>query len=247
MRTKIIFTIGILLLSAAFLSACGSLAAQPVAAQGEMPPLRTINVTGRGKTTLDPEIVYVSIGVHTEGENAARAVSSNSLQAEKVAAALQAFNIDEKDVQTTNFSIYPQQQYDNDGQFLGIKYVVDNTVFVTLRNIDQLGDLLDAVVQAGANSINSVQFDVEDREAALSEARTAAVEDAAKQAQELADAAGVTLGDVQTISSYGGGVPMPLYDYKGIGGGAAMAEASVPVAPGQLVLTTEVNIVYLIK
>jgi len=248
MRTKTLFIPIILLLAAALLSACNSLAAQPVVAQGETPQQRTLTVNGKGKATLTPEIVYVSIGVHTENENASEAVSANNQQSQKVANALKAFDIDEKDVQTSNFSIYPQQIYDNEGKFQGIKYVVDNTVFVTLRDISQLGDLLDAVVKAGANSINSVQFDVEDREAALSIARTEAVENAEKQAQELAKAAGVTLGEVQTISSYSGGAPIPLYDYKGgYGGGAAVAEAGVPVSPGQMVLTVEVNMIYEIK
>jgi len=248
MRTKTLFIPIILLLAAALLSACNSLAAQPVVAQGETPQQRTLTVNGKGKATLTPEIVYVSIGVHTENENASEAVSANNQQSQKVANALKAFDIDEKDVQTSNFSIYPQQIYDNEGKFQGIKYVVDNTVFVTLRDISQLGDLLDAVVKAGANSINSVQFDVEDREAALSIARTEAVENAEKQAQELAKASGVTLGEVQTISSYSGGAPIPLYDYKGgYGGGAAVAEAGVPVSPGQMVLTVEVNMIYEIK
>jgi len=248
MRTKTLFITTLLLLSAVLLSACGNLAAQPVVAQGETPIQRTLNVTGKGKATLIPEIAYVSIGVHTEDENASQAVSANNQQSQKVADALKAFEIDPADVQTSNFSIYPQQQYDNEGKFQGIKYVVDNTVFVTLRDIDQLGDLLDAAVRAGANSINSVQFDVEDREAALSEARAAAVDDAKKQAQELAKAAGVTLGQVQNINSYGGGTPIPLYDYKGgFGGGAAVAESSVPVSPGQMVLTVEVNMVYEIE
>ena len=248
MRTKTLFIPIILLLAAALLSACNSLAAQPVVAQGETPQQRTLTVNGKVKATLTPEIVYVSIGVHTENENASEAVSANNQQSQKVANALKAFDIDEKDVQTSNFSIYPQQIYDNEGKFQGIKYVVDNTVFVTLRDISQLGDLLDAVVKAGANSINSVQFDVEDREAALSIARTEAVENAEKQAQELAKAAGVTLGEVQTISSYSGGAPIPLYDYKGgYGGGAAVAEAGVPVSPGQMVLTVEVNMIYEIK
>ena len=248
MRTKTLFIPLVLLLSAALLSACSGLAAQPVVAQGETAMQRTLTVIGKGKATIIPEIVYVTIGVHTENENASEAVTANNQQSEKVANALKAFDIEETDVQTSNFSIYPQQQYDNEGKFQGIKYVVDNTVFVTLRDISQLGDLLDAVVKAGANSINSVQFDVEDREAALSEARAAAVKNAEKQAQELAKAAGVTLGQVQTIGSYSGGTPIPLYDYKGgYGGGAAMAEAGVPVSPGQMVLTVEVNMVYEIK
>jgi uncharacterized protein YggE len=82
---------------------------------------------------------------------------------------------------------------------------VDNTVFVTLRDLESLGDVLDAVIEAGANSINGIQFDVADRTEALSEARKAAVADARAQAEELAAAAGLELGAIQNISTYGGG------------------------------------------
>jgi uncharacterized protein len=248
MRNKSLIVVSVLLISAALVSACGpSLAAQPVLAQGTepTPTPRTINVTGEGKVYLTPDIVNITIGVHTEGKDAAAAVASNNAQSQKVADALKTFKIDPKDIQTTNISIYPQQQTDNQGKPLGINYVVDNTVYVTLRDITKLGDLLDAVVKAGANTINSIQFDVADRSAALSQARTAAVKDAQTQAQELASAAGVTLGDVRTISTYGNATPVPMYDVKaaaGVGGGA-----SVPVSAGQLVIVVDANLVYDIK
>lgn len=249
MRNKTNLLIAILLLVSAFISACSpTLSAQPVLAQEEKPIQRTINVTGRGKVTLTPDIAHISIGVHTENENAAEAVASNNQQSEKVTNALEAFQIDPKDVRTTNFSIYPQQQFDNEGNLTGTMYVVDNTVFVTIRDIDTLGEVLDEVVKAGANSVSGVQFDVNDKETPLSEARTSAVEDAQRQAEELAEAAGVTLGQVLTINSYGGAVPFPVYDYKfGVGGGAALEAASVPVSPGQMELTQEVNVVYEIR
>jgi uncharacterized protein YggE len=248
MRNKTILFVVVLLISAALLSACGpSLAAQPVLAQSTepTPAPRSINVTGEGKVYITPDIANVMIGVHTEGKDAAAAVAANNAQSQKVADALKTFKIDPKDIQTTNISIYPQQQTDNTGKPLGINYVVDNTVYVTLRDISKLGDMLDAVVKAGANTINSVQFDVADRSAALTQARTAAVKDAQSQAQELANAAGATLGDVRTLSTYGVTPPVPMYDVKaaaGVGGGS-----SVPVSAGQLVIVVDVNAVYDIK
>jgi uncharacterized protein len=249
MRNRTLFLILVLLLSSALLSACGtSFAAQPVLAQGTTEPSkRTINVTGTGKVTLTPDIVYVSIGVHTEGKDAAEAVAANTSQAQKVVAALKAFKIDPKDIQTTNFSIYPQQQYDSAGKPQGITYVVDNTVYVTLRDINKLGELLDAVVKAGSNSINSIQFDVADREAAMSDVRKLAVENGQKQAEELASAAGVTLGQVLSINSSSPSAPVPMYDYKVGVGGAAPAAAAVPVSAGQLIITLDVYMSYEIQ
>ncbi|HEX2698136.1 MAG TPA: SIMPL domain-containing protein, partial [Anaerolineales bacterium] len=126
-------------------------------------------------------------------------------------------------------------------------YMVDNTVYVTVHKLDQLGDLLDASVKAGANSINSIQFDLADKTAALKQARDAAVKDAKTQAQELATAAGVSLGDLQTINFYNN-IPGPYTDVYGKGGGGGAAAAvAVPVNPGQLTITVTVNLTYEIK
>lgn len=234
-----------LMLVAILLTACGSAAMAQSSQDEDTPPLRTVTVTGSGKTTLTPDLAYISIGVHTENKDATEAVASNNSQSQKVADALKSFKIDAKDIQTTNFSIYPRQEYDPTGKPLGITFVVDNTVYVTLRDIDQVGEVLDAAVQAGANSINGIQFDVADRTEALSLARQAAVADARVQAEELADAAGVTLGPVQTITSYSS-YPVPIEAKSG----AIMMDAaavSVPISPGQMILTVDVNIVYQIQ
>lgn len=241
MRNKYYFISSLMLLAAIVLTACGTTAL----AQGEEPKVRTLTVNGTGKTYLTPDIAYISIGVHSENANASEAVASNNTQSQEVAEALKGFKIDPKDIQTTNFSIYPQQQYDQNGKVTGTLYVVDNTVFVTLRDLDKVGEVLNAAVSAGANSINSIQFDVEDKTEALSGARKAAVANARTQADELAAAAGVTLGDVQSIQTYGVGGPVPMFEGKG--GGALVGEASVPVSPGQMILTVDVNIVYEIK
>jgi uncharacterized protein YggE len=208
---------------------------------------RTLNINGSGKAYLTPDIAYVNIGVHTEDKNASEAVGANNQKSQKVIDTLLSQGIDEKDIQTTNFSIYPQQQYDSQGKPTGeIIYEVDNSVIVTVRKIDKVGQVLDAVVQAGANSINSVEFDVADKTKALSEARKAAVQDAGAKAEELATAAGVELGEVQTINEYTGGSPTPIYK-AGAPAPMAVEAAAVPIQPGQLILTVEVSIIYEIR
>ncbi len=248
MRTKTTLMIAILLVSTLLTACAGGVAlAQPALAQTtstEQPQPRTITVSGNGKAYLAPDIVNIFIGVHTENKDASQAVSDNNAQSTKVANALNTFKIEAKDIQTTNFSIFPNQQVDKDGKPTGVIYIVDNTIYVTLRDLTKIGDLLDAVVTAGANNINGIQFGVADQEAALTEARKQAVANARKQAEELAQAAGVTLGDIQTMSTSTGGIPMPFFEGKG---GGAQALSSVPVSAGQLVLSVDVNIIYLIK
>lgn len=245
MRTRITFLASLLLI-AVLLSACGTAAmAQTPQAEENDAPLRTLSVTGSGKTYLTPDIAYISIGVHTENKDAAEAIASNTAQSQKVAQALKTFGIDAKDIQTNNFSVYPRQDYDQNGKPTDLVFVVDNTVFVTLREIDQVGDVIDAAVQAGANTISGIQFDVEDKSAAMSLAREAAVADAQSQAEDLAKAAGVTLGPVQTINS-SNSYPIPYMDRAG---GVAMeaAAASVPISPGQMTITVDVNVTYQIQ
>jgi uncharacterized protein YggE len=237
MNKKTYFLTGLLLISL-LLSACSSVAA----AQSEVPEKGTLSVTGTGKTFISPDIAYIMIGVHTEGTDAAEVVASNNSDTQQVKEILLDYDIRPEDIQTTNFSIWPNQQYDPEGKLQGIVYMVDNSLRVTLRNPDQIGDVLNTVIDAGANRIDNIQFDVEDRSDALSEARKAAIADAEKQAQELAEAAGLTLGEIVSISTSGGGIPYPMYGLGG--GGMGAAEASVPVSPGQMVVTVELHAVY---
>jgi uncharacterized protein len=251
MKNKTIVVVGLILI-AGVLSACAGVAsAQSLApaaqqAQATSTP-RSVIVSGTGKVYLTPDIAYVTIGVHTEGKDAGQAVTSNNTKSKAVSDALKALGVDPKDIQTTNFSIYPQQQYDPQGKATGeIIYMVDNSVMVTVRDLSKIGDVLDAVVKAGANSISGIQYDVADREKALAQARSLAVADAQNQANQLAKAAGVTLGEVVTINS-SSTTPTPMYDVKGIGGGGAAVAAAaptVPVSAGQLVVIVNVDMVF---
>ncbi len=225
------------------LSACSEPQSEPT--PSSTPPPRNITVSGSGKVYLTPDVATISIGVHSEDENAARAVNDNNNQAKKVSEILLSMDVVEDDIQISNLNIFLQQNYDDSGNHIGTVYIVDNTVLVTVRELDQLGEIMGTVVEAGANSIFGIQFDVSDKTQALSDARKAAVEDARVKAEELARAAGVTLGDVQAINEFGG-VPVPVFEGKG-GGGFDTTTAQVPVSLGQLSLTVEVSVIYDIR
>ncbi len=241
---KSILVILTVLLAAGLLSACG-VAGNPFTSSNDQPAQRTLNVTGSGSVNLTPDIVYINIGVHTEGANVGEALASNTGQSQKVADALKEFGVEGKDIQTTAFNVYPQQQYGPQGEMLDIKYVVDNSIYVTVRDLNNLGAILDTVVKSGANNINGIQFDVADRKAAMSEARKSAVENARAQAEELATAAGAKLGEVQYINVSSYSQPYGPTSLKGDGG---MAESSnVPVSAGQIQLNVDVNVTYALK
>lgn len=238
MKTKSLIVLAVMSLGALLVSACGAAAVNPQA-------VRTLSVSGSGQANLTPDIAYIYVGVHTENPTAAEGVAENNTQTQKVIQAIKDFGIDEKDIRTINFSIFPQDKFDpQSGTPTGEKtYVVDNTVYVTVRKLDQLGDLLDTVVKAGANTVNSIQFDVADKAEALKQARADAVKDAEAQAKSLAEAAGLSLGEIQSISFVDN---QPIFDGKG-GGGAAVSEAAIPIQPGQLTFTVNVNISYALK
>ena len=246
MRNKL-FLLGLLVV-AVMLSSCGSIApgvASAANGSGTMP--RTISVNGTSQIILAPDIAYISIGVHSEAQDAQASMASNNEQSQAVIDALVAAGVDVKDIQTSNFSIYPQDKYSPTGEVSGKIFAVDNTVSVKIRDLDGLGSLLDTAVQAGANTVYGISFDVEDKQAAISQGREAALENARQQAEQLAKAAGVSLGSVYSISTFSN-APIPMaYDARGMGGGAAEMASSTPITPGQLTITVDVSVVYEIQ
>jgi uncharacterized protein len=240
MKTKTVLISAVLLL-AVLLSACGPTTIAPAA----QPPIRSLNVSGTGEVTLKPDIAYINIGVHTEKATASEATAQNNTDAQAVISALTAAGVAADDIQTSNFSIYQKDVTDpTSGAKLSTVYAVDNTVYVTVRNLDKLGAVLDATVKAGANNVNSIQFDLADKTKALSEARAKAVKAARTEADELAAAAGVTVGNVQTIN-YNENTPGPVYYAKAMA--MDSAGAGVPVSSGTLKISVSVSISYEIK
>jgi uncharacterized protein len=228
-----------ILILAATLTGCAPAASAPAAAQN--PNQRTINVNGTGSVTITPDIAYITIGVHTEGADVSEALASNTQQAKTVSDALSGLGVEAKDIQTTAFNVYPSQQYGPSGEMLDLKYVVDNSVYITVRDLNKMGQILSTVVSSGANNISGIQFDVADRSKAETEARQKAVNDARAQAEELSAAAGAKLGKIQFLSANVDSSTSAPYSLKS---DAAGVGGNVPVSAGQLVVTAYANVTY---
>ncbi len=227
------------LVFALVLSACGTAPAQA----------RTLNVSGNGTVYLTPDIATIYIGVHTDDVDLANAVSKNNTQTQALVDALKKAGVAGKDIQTSNFSVYTNANGGIDkmtGQVIpnGTNYSVDNTVYVTIRDLTKLGSLLNTAVGAGANNINSITFDVADKTAAMVQARQKAMTNASNLAAELAKTAGLNLGEIQNIT-YSDNSPMPYYGMAG--GGASAPNVSVPIQPGQTQISVTVSVTYVIK
>ena len=161
--------------------------------------------------------------------------------------ALKTAGIAAKDIQTSNFTVQPRYQYNNNGKPpLLDGYDVSNTVTVTVRKLDSLGNVLDKAVSAGSNQINGIQFQVSKPETAEDEARKLAVEDAHRKAMIYAKAGNVALGDIASISEGGGfEPPVPMLRAKAMS--ADGSSSAPPIAGGEQALGIDVNIVWVIK
>ncbi len=219
-------------------------AASPALSEEARMP-RLISLSGHGEVKSAPDMAFVTTGVLSQGATAAEALAANTKAMNALFAALKDSGISEKDVQTSNFMVQPRYNFQDGKAPELVGYDVSNNVTVTLRKIGDLGTLLDKLVQAGSNQINGIGFEVSQPEAALDEARKLATVDATRKAKVYAEAMGVALGPVMSISE---GIshqpPMPFVRGKAM---MDAASAPVPVAAGEQSLTVDVNITWEIK
>lgn len=202
----------------------------------------TLTVTAEGQSAALPDLATVSVGVTTQGETAAQAMAANASALTAVVARLKAAGIAERDLQTSNLSLNPNWQQSDGTQAPVIAgYVATNVLGVRVRALETLGQVLDAAITDGANTLNGISFGLDDPGPALDTARVEAVTAARARAELLAGAAGVTLGRVLSISEGGGYVPpgpMPMFRME-----ADMA-SPVPVEGGEVDLTASVTMVF---
>jgi hypothetical protein len=218
---------------------------QPVAA-AEAGSERSITVVGIGKVTGQPDIARVTVGIETQASSLQKAVDDNKAKMNSLLETLKQLGLANKDIRTSNYSVYTERV---SAPTMGAEvsteqmiYHVTNTVDVTVRDVNQIGEVLDKAVAAGANNIYGVNFSVEDTARLEADARARAVTDAKARAEELAQLNGVQLGEVLTVSEVVGGAAYPMYrDAVGMGGGGA------PVQPGELEMSLSIQITYAVK
>lgn len=217
-------------------------AQQPSTSTGD----RTITVTGYGIAYGAPDIVTMGLGVQSSNTNILTAMDDTNTRMQAVIQALKDGGVAAEDIRTDNYSIYqdygkvPQPSPEGQTQQES-SYSVSIGVTVTVRDPNKVGDLLSAAVAAGANMVNYIQFDIANRTALESQARTKAVDDARSRANELAKLLGLTVGDALNVVEGSGYTPGPMY--AGLGGGGAAA-AVPPISQGQLSVNMSVTITF---
>ncbi len=206
---------------------------------------RTLSTSGSGSVDADPDEAIVVLGVFTEDETASDAMAQTNETMQDVIDALVDAGVTRANIRTQSIRIEPI--YDSPaerppgGQEL-IGFRASNTAEVTMTDLTTVGDVLDAVVEAGANRIDGIRFAVDDPLDLLREARERAWDDAEAKAQQLAELAGAQLGPVLTINEDVRGPmasPEIAFD-RAVGSGA-------PIEPGQQTISVQLQVTWILE
>ncbi|MFH1620999.1 MAG: SIMPL domain-containing protein [Patescibacteria group bacterium] len=172
----------------------------------------TIVIQGEGKATSKPDLALIDLGVTTDGITVKEAQKSNTQKMNAIIGAVKDLGVDEKDIQTANYTIFPKYQYDLGKQTV-IGYTVSQDVSIKVRDLDKAGDILAKAGELGANQIGGLRFSIDDPQELKVEARSKAILDARTKAEALAKQLGLSIVRVVTFSESSGGVvpPQPYY------------------------------------
>ncbi|OKO85043.1 hypothetical protein AC629_19960 [Bradyrhizobium sp. NAS80.1] len=203
-----------------------------------------ISVSGEAMISAAPDLAQIDAGVASDAKSAKEASDANNAAMGKVLLALKGAGVAEKDYQTSRLSLQPQYATNRSG---GASPVVgfraSNRVTVKIRDVTKVAGIIDTLVNAGANDIGNISFEVTQASKLLDDAREQAVADARRKAEIYAKATGVTLGAPLSVSEGGGPVPL----FKARMAPAPMAAATAAVAPGEETLSVTVNVSWAIK
>ena len=206
----------------------------------------TLTMNGIGVARIAPDVAEITLGVVTEAKDAAKAHADNAAQATRVQNAVKALGIAERDIQTTRYDFSPVYDVKDNGRSVTTGYTVTNSVVVKVRNLDNVGKVIDAALASGANRVDSLEFSASDPSAA----KNAALADAARDARNKADAVAKALGVriVRILNVYADAQPyntprnfMPMMMAK------EAYDAGTPISAGELSVEASVNVTYVIE
>lgn len=236
------------LLAAALSLPAAAMASPALAQQSTATEPATLSLSASGEVRIAPDLAIVSAGAVTRGDTASAALQANSRLMNEVFAALDRAGIAERDRQTSNLSVSPvyashdprNPQSRPEREITG--YEARNTVTATVRDLDRLGRTIDAMISAGANELQGVQFSAEDPSEARNEARRRAVAELMALRDLYAEAAGFEVIALHSLSESGGysqPVMMRAERYS--------MDAATPIASGELTIEVSVNAIWRIE
>ncbi|MEM6619404.1 MAG: SIMPL domain-containing protein [Pseudomonadota bacterium] len=204
---------------------------------------RLITVVGHGQVNVVPDVGVARLGVETTGETAGEALAQMSTAMTDVIAAAKDAGLPDRAIRTSRLNLSPIYDRRNQNRPVVpvVGYHASNQITVRVEDVGSFGSLLDALTQAGANTIQSVSFEVSDPAAALAQARRTAVADARAKAELYADAAGITLGPVVRITEGGAG-RRPDIERAALGA----SPVAVPIQAGETTVSAAITLVFAI-
>lgn len=233
----------------------------------EIYPQSTIMVSGQGEAFAIPDVASFTFSVTETSETVESAQGLLDAKISKSLAVLKEAGIEEKDIKTTNYNVYPKYEWSqkpcargiepaggftypcSNGQNELVGYEVSQSITVKVRKVDQAGDLVSKIGAVKVSNISGVEFTVDDREKYVKQAREEAISKAKEEAKILAKQLGVRLGRILYYND-NSGYPMPYYG-EGMGGDmmkvSSVAPARAELPQGETKITANISITYEIK
>lgn len=205
----------------------------------------TFDTTGEGKALAKPDIASVSVGIQAQAQTVQSVQEQINSVINKVSAGLKQAGVDSKDIQTSNYSIYPNYDYTSSQQRI-TGYNASATLLVKVRNLDNVNNVIDTATANGANQVSGISFDIEDKIKLENEARQKAVAEAKKKAEQAAKIAGFKLGRIINYSENQQGVERPL-PVMMQAADKAVSGTPTQVEPGSSEITINVTLSYEIQ
>ena len=235
--------------AAAFAVMVGLAAPQAsLAQQAQMPMLAIqgtlLSISAEGKVEGRPDLATINLGVQTDAPTAQAAMQANAQRMTALILALRRAGVAQRDIQTSNVSVNPQQQYRENLPPLVTGYQANNTVTAKVRAIDTTGRVIDAAVGAGGNTVNGVFFSYQNPDAQLDVARRNAVREARRRADLYAEALGMRVSRVVAVQEGGGYTPPMPMPMMRMAASADAAPPPPPVEPGQIETTASVSVTF---
>jgi hypothetical protein len=210
------------------------------------PYARTISVSGEGKVTSKPDMGVITLAVVAQGKTVKAVTQDGNTRMTAITDAVKKFGIDPKDLVTSSYNLYPRYAYPDNSAAVITGYELNQGLTVKVRKLEDVDDVLDGAITAGANQVGQLSFEIDEDSALMKEARGKAFADAKKKADEMTAAAGVRLGRVVTFSEGGGYNPPPVY-YDMMAGAKAESSMAPSIEPGSQELNVTVSVTYEIE
>lgn len=203
----------------------------------------TVSFTGEGKVLAKPDVGIASLSILTDGATSKAAQDQNNKRSAAVVDFLKKNGVEEKDIRTTGYNIYPQYAYPSSRPQIS-SYQVNQTMEIKIRDISKVSSILDGVVTAGINQVYNLSFQVDNPEQLRAEAREKAIEDAKKKAEHLKGQLGIKLGKVIGFNETSDGAYPPI-PFAGLERGGAGGGPTTPIGENEIVV--QVHLTYQVK